>query len=190
MLRATDLYLLCKVASVLHSWPQNCIQSSSQWSTNGPIIDFKNASILICSLETWRTSEISKFFKWGRFLWQWVDYSKQNKLLRYHMSCCIIDTFSLPHNGPSGNCAYIHTYSTTMFHTSISKVRIVAFLFLLIFAIKLIIKIVTWNVLLDIMIINTGTSVLFQTSKVIHGTILTVLDYFSWNIDCPWKLVF
>ena len=95
------------------------------------------------------------------------------------MSCCIIDTFSLPHNGPSGNCAYIHKYSTTMFHTSISKVRIVAFLFLLIFAIKLIIKIVTWNVLLDIMIINTGTSVLFQTSKVIHGTILTVLDYFS-----------
>lgn len=46
-----------------------------------------------------------------------------------------------------------------MFHTSISKVLIVAFLFLLIFAIKLIIKIVTWNVLLDIMIINTGTSV-------------------------------
>ena len=66
-----------------------------------------------------------------------------------------------------------------MFHTSISKVLIVAFLFLFIFAIKLIIKIVTWNVLLDIMIINTGTSVLFQTSKVIHGTILTVLDYFS-----------
>lgn len=94
------------------------------------------------------------------------------------MSCCIIDTFSLPHNGPSGNCAYIHTYSVTMFHTSISKVLIVAFLFLLIFAIKLIIKIVTWNVLLD-MIINTCTSVLFQTSKVIHGTILTVLDYFS-----------
>ena len=66
-----------------------------------------------------------------------------------------------------------------MFHTSISKVLIVAFFFLLIFAIKLIIKIVTWNVLLDIMIINTCTSVLFQTSKVIHGTILTVLDYFS-----------
>ena len=67
-----------------------------------------------------------------------------------------------------------------MFHTSISKVLIVAFLFLLIFAIKLIIKIVAWNVLLDIMIVNTGASVLFQTSKVIHGTILTViLDYFS-----------
>lgn len=74
----------------------------------------------------------------------------------------------------------VHTYSTTVFHTSISKVLIVAFLFLLIFARKLIIKIVAWNVLLDIMIINTGTSVLFQTSKVIHGTILTViLDYFS-----------
>ena len=66
-----------------------------------------------------------------------------------------------------------------MLHTSISKVLIVAFLFLLIFAIKLIIKIVAWSVLLDI-IVNTGTSVLFQTAKVIHGTILTVtLDYFS-----------
>ena len=106
MLRATDLYLFCKVASVLHSWPQNCIQSSSQWSTNGPIIDFKNASILICSLETWRTSEISKFFKWGRLLWQWVDYSKQNKLLRYHMSCCIIDTFSFQE--------IVHTYIHTL----------------------------------------------------------------------------
>ena len=140
----------------------------------------------------WKHEEPLKFqnfFKLGRFLWQWVDYSKQNKLLRYHMSCCLVDTFSFPHNGPPRNCAYIHTYSTTMFHT-ISKVLIGAFLFLLIFAIKLIIKIVTWNVLLDIMIINTGTSVLFQTSKVIRGTILTGLDYFSWNIDCPWKLVF
>lgn len=90
------------------------------------------------------------------------------------MSCCIIDTFC-------HTMKLCNTYSTTMFHTSISKVLIVAFLFLLILAIKLIIKIVAWNVLLDIMIINTGTSVLFQTSKVIHGTILTVniLDYFS-----------
>lgn len=87
------------------------IQSSSQWSTKNLISDFKNAPILICSLETWRASEISKFFNLGRFLWQWVDYSKQNNLLRYHMSCCIIDTFSLPHNGPSGNCAYIYIHT-------------------------------------------------------------------------------
>lgn len=89
ILRATELYLFCKVVSVLHSWPQIAFSHPcSQWFTNN-----LNTSILICSLETWRASEISKFFKLGRFLWQWVDYSEQNKLLRYHMSCCIIDTF-------------------------------------------------------------------------------------------------